>query len=162
MQNWERASMGTEQLTPAQVIEQYRPDTIRLLDYVVYLEKMKGCNVSSKFDQDGLSKHSVTFPVYDATLLRFVKDAENTVFMNRNYRYTYTRMGIKDEADERRVIENCTIRQLDVIGDILSKYVMGGRTKGTVWSEGVRNGVYLAAITKAYDLIHFWENEKEG
>lgn len=152
--------MGTEQLTPEQVIAQYRPDTVKLLDYVVYLEKMNGRIVSSNYDQDGLSKHSVTFPVYDATLLRFVKDVENTVFINRNYRYTYTRMGIRDATDELRVINNCSIRQLDVIGDILSKYIIGGRTKGKVWSEGVRNGVYLTAITKAYDLIHFWENAK--
>lgn len=152
--------MGTEQLTPAQVIEQYRPDTIKLLDYIVYLEKMNGRMVSSNYDQDGLAEHSVTFPVYDATLMQFVKDVENTVYMNRNYRYTYTRFGIKNATDELKVIENCSIRQLDVIGDILSKYIMSGRTKGRVWGEGVRNGVYLAAITKAYDLIHFWENAK--
>ncbi len=152
--------MGTEQLTPAQVIEQYRPDTIKLLDYIVYLEKMNGRMVSSNYDQDGLAEHSVAFPVYDATLMQFVKDVENTVYMNRNYRYTYTRFGIKNATDELKVIENCSIRQLDVIGDILSKYIMSGRTKGRVWGEGVRNGVYLAAITKAYDLIHFWENAK--
>lgn len=152
--------MGTEQLTPAQVIEQYRPDTIKLLDYIVYLEKMNGRMVSSNYDQDGLAEHSVAFPVYDATLMQFVKDLENTVYMNRNYRYTYTRFGIKNATDELKVIENCSIRQLDVIGDILSKYIMSGRTKGRVWGEGVRNGVYLAAITKAYDLIHFWENAK--
>lgn len=152
--------MGTEQLTPAQVIEQYRPDTIKLLDYIVYLEKMNGRMVSSNYDQDGLAEHSVAFPVYDATLMQFVKDMENTVYMNRNYRYTYTRFGIKNATDELKVIENCSIRQLDVIGDILSKYIMSGRTKGRVWGEGVRNGVYLAAITKAYDLIHFWENAK--
>ena len=81
--------------------------------------------------------------------------------MNRNYRYSYTRFRIKDATDELKVIDKCTIRQLDVIGDILSKYVMGGRTKSTVWAEGVRNGVYLAAITKAYELIHFWETGKE-
>lgn len=152
--------MGTEQLTPAQVIEQYRPDTIKLLDYIVYLEKMNGRMVSSNYDQDGLAEHSVAFPVYDATLMQFVKDMENTVYMNRNYRYTYTRFGIKNATDELKVIKNCSIRQLDVIGDILSKYIMSGRTKGRVWGEGVRNGVYLAAITKAYDLIHFWENAK--
>lgn len=153
--------MGTEQLTPAQIISQYRPDTVKLLDYIVYLEKMNGRMVSTNYNEDGLAEHSVPFPVYDATLMQFVKDVEQTVFMNRNYRYTYTRYRIKDATDELKVIENATIRQMDVIGDILSKYIISGRTKGKVWGEGVRNGVYLAAITQAYNLIHFWENAKD-
>lgn len=153
--------MGTESLTPAQVISMYRPDTVKLLDYIVYLEKMNGRAASNNYNQDGLSEHSIVFPVYDGTLMNFIKDAEQTVFMNRNYRYSYTRFRMKDATDEHKVIDKCTIRQLDVIGDILSKYVMGGRTKSTVWAEGVRNGVYLAAITKAYELIHFWETGKE-
>ena len=153
--------MGTEQLTPAQVISKYRPDTVKLLDYIVYLEKMNRRMVSNNNNQDGLSEHSIVFPVYDGTLMSFIKDAEQTVFMNRNYRYSYTRFRIKDATDELKMIDKCTIRQMDVIGDILSRYVMGGRTKSTVWSEGVRNGVYLAALTKAYELIHFWETGKE-
>ena len=153
--------MGTEALTPEQVISMYRPDTVKLLDYIVYLEKMNGRTVSNNYNQDGLSEHSIVFPVYDGTLMSFIKDAEQTVFMNRNYRYSYTRFRMKDATDELKVIDKCTIRQLDVIGDILSKYVMGGRTKSTIWAEGVRNGVYLAAITKAYELIHFWETGKE-
>lgn len=153
--------MGTEALTPAQVISMYRPDTVKLLDYIVYLEKMNGRKASNNFNQDGLSEHSIVFPVYDGTLMNFIKDAEQTVFMNRNYRYSYSRFRMKDATDELKMIDKCTIRQMDVIGDILSRYVMGGRTKSTVWAEGVRNGVYLAAITKAYELIHFWETGKE-
>ena len=153
--------MGTEALTPAKVISMYRPDTVKLLDYIVYLEKMNGRKASNNFNQDGLSEHSIVFPVYDGTLMNFIKDAEQTVFMNRNYRYSYSRFRMKDATDELKMIDKCTIRQMDVIGDILSRYVMGGRTKSTVWAEGVRNGVYLAAITKAYELIHFWETGKE-
>lgn len=153
--------MGTEQLTPAEIISRYRKDTIKLLEYVTYFEKMKGQAVSNKYDREGLSEHSLTFPVYDSNVLHFVKDAENTVFMNRNYRYSYSRYRMKTAEDEKKVIENASIRQMDVIGDILSRYVMGGRTKGNLWSEGVKNGIYLAAITKAYELIHFWENAKE-
>ncbi len=153
--------MGTEQLTASQIISMYRPDTIKLLDYIVYFEKMNGRMASNNYSQDGLTEHSISFPVYDGTLMKFIKEAEQTVFMNRNYRYSYTRFRIKDVTDELKVIDNCTIRQMDVIGDILSKYIMGGRTKATVWSDGVRNGIYLAAITKAYDLIHFWETGKE-
>ena len=153
--------MGTEQLTPAQVISMYRADTLKLYAYLPYFEKMNGQKVSNTFDQDGLSQHSLVFPVYDGNLLRFVKDAEQTAFMNRNYRYTFTRYRIKTAADEHALIDKCTILQLDVIGDILTKYIFGGRTKAALWSEGVRNGVYVAAVTKAYELIHFWETGKE-
>ena len=113
--------MGTEQLTPAQVISMYRADTLKLYAYLPYFEKMNGQKVSNTFDQDGLSQHSLVFPVYDGNLLRFVKDAEQTAFMNRNYRYTFTRYRIKTAADEHALIDKCTILQLDVIGDILTK-----------------------------------------
>jgi hypothetical protein len=42
---------------------------------------------------------------------------------------------------------------MTVLGDILSKYVVLGRTKGLVWSEGVQNGVYLALVLKLKELM---------
>lgn len=152
--------MGTEQLTPSEVIEMYYPDTKKLMGYLLYLEKMSGKSVSNTFNQDGLSEHSLTFPVYDGNLMRFIKDAEQTVFMDRNYRYVYTRYRIKTLEDELDMIKKCTILQMDVLGGILSKYVLGGRTKGTVWSEGAQNGVYLEVIKKADELIRFWESDR--
>lgn len=152
--------MGTEQLTPSEVIEMYYPDTKKLMGYLLYLEKMSGKSVSNTFNQDGLSEHSLTFPVYDGNLMRFIKDAEQTVFMDRNYRYVYTRYRIKTLDDELDMIKKCTILQMDVLGGILSKYVLGGRTKGTVWSEGAQNGVYLEVIKKADELIRFWESDR--
>lgn len=152
--------MGTDQMTPAEIVKKYKPDVERLLPYVSYFEKMSGLSSSSTFNEDGLSEHSLAFPVYDSTLLRFVKDAENSIFMDRNYRYVYTRNHIKTYQDELAAIEKCTIQQLETIGGILSNYVYGGRTKGVVWNQGVKNGVFLAAILKLQELIHFWESSK--
>ena len=152
--------MGTEQLTPSEVIEMYYPDTKKLMGYLLYLEKMSGKSVSNTFNQDGLSEHSLTFPVYDGNLMRFIKDAEQTVFMDRNYRYVYTRYRIKTLDDELDMIKKCTILQMDVLGGILSKYVLGGRKNGTVLSEGAQNGVYLEVIKKADELIRFWESDR--
>ena len=151
--------MGTEQLTPGQVIDMYKADTAKLKLHLAYLEKVSGQVVISTFDQDGISQHSLVFPVYDGNLLRFIRDAEQTVFMDKNYRYVYSRFRIKSAEDELSVIRKCTILQMDVISGILSKYILGGRTKASLWSEGVRNGIFVAAITKADDLIHFWESE---
>ena len=78
--------MGTDQMTPAEIVKKYKPDVERLLPYVSYFGKMSGLSSSSTFNEDGLSEHSLAFPVYDSTLLRFVKDAENSIFMDRNYR----------------------------------------------------------------------------
>lgn len=152
--------MGTEQLTPNEVIEMYYPDTKKLMGYLLYLEKMSGKSVSNTFNQDGLSEHSLVFPVYDGNLMRFIREAEQTAFMDRNYRYVYSRYRIKTLEDELDLIQKCTILQMDVLGGILSKYVLGGRTKATLWSEGAQNGVYLAVIQKADELIHFWESDR--
>ena len=152
--------MGTEQLTPSQVIETYFPDVKKLREYLPYLYKLAGQNGSNTFNQSGLSEHSITFPVYDSNLLRFVREAETTVFMNRNFHYSYTRHRMKTHDDELRVIKNCTILQMDVIGDIISKYVLGGRTKSVMWSEAAKYGIFIAAIEKADELIHYWETDR--
>ena len=153
--------MGTEQLTPNQVIETYFPDVKKLRAYLPYLEKLCGQKGSNTYDQNGLSAHSLSFPVYDSNLLRFVKEAENTVFINRNYHYSYSRLRMKTPEDELKVIENCTILQMNVIGDIISKYVLGGRTKSTLWSTAAKQGIFIAAIEKADALIHFWETNRD-
>ncbi len=153
--------MGTEQLTPSQVIETYFPDVKKLREYLPYLYKLSGHKGSNTFNQDGLSEHSITFPVYDGNLLRFVKEAENTLFMNRNYHYSYSKYRMKSVEDELKVIKNCTILQMNVLGDILSKYVLGGRTKSVLWSEAARHGVFIAVVEKADELIHFWETDRE-
>ncbi len=152
--------MGTEQLTPSEVIEMYYPDTKKLMGYLLYLEKMSGKSVANTFNQDGLSEHSLTFPVYDGNLMRFIKEADQTVFIDRNYRYVYSRYRIKTLEDELNMIKKCTILQMDVLGGIMSKYVLGGRTKSTLWSEGAQNGIYLEIIKKADELIRFWESDR--
>ena len=92
-------------------------------------------------------------PVYDATLLGFVKEVKQTDFLNRNYVYTYSRYRIKTAADELRIISACSLQEITVLGDILSKYVLRGDIKGAVWAEGVQNGVYLALLLKLKELM---------
>ena len=59
-------------------------------------------------------------------------------------------------ADELRFIENAQITDMKTLADILSSYIVRGRTKGVVWPEGVNNGVYYAVISKMKELIEFW------
>lgn len=152
--------MGSEQLTPLEIVEKYKGDVEKLLPYLSYFEKMAGKATATTFNQEGLSEHSLVFPVYDSNLLQFVKAAEATAFMNPNYHYIYSRNHIKSAEDELKLIENCSIQNIDIIGGILSKYIFSGRVKGAVWSQGVKNGVYLKLLLKLQEIIHFWENSK--
>ena len=92
-------------------------------------------------------------PVYDSTLLSFVKEAKSTRFMNRNYVYTFSRYNLRKTQDELNLIADCTLLEVDVLGDILSKYILKGEVKGAYWTEGVRNGVFLAILLKLKELL---------
>ena len=59
-----------------------------------------------------------------------------------------------------RLIQNATIRDMDNLAGILSHYIMGGRTKARLWSEGVTSGIYYALLTKMKSLIEFWDGER--
>ncbi len=150
--------MDTELMTAKQILEEYGKDVRQLSEYIPWLTQKSGAQVSQVYGQDGISDHSLSFPVFDSDLMRFIKDAEASKFMNRNYRYAYTRYKMYNSADEKKQIQKATILQMQLLGDILSKYVMGGRTKARLWNEGVGNGVFLEVISKAKELTDFWAN----
>ena len=71
--------------TRKNLIQRYRPDAERLVPYISWLEGKRGSRVMNSYEGEGVQKTSFTFPVYDATLLHFVKTAQETVFLTRNY-----------------------------------------------------------------------------
>ena len=95
----------------------------------------------------------IQIPVYDSTLLAFVKDARKTKLMDRNYRYTYTRYKIKSVDDELRLLKHAHLRDIDLFKGILSSYVMRGQSKGAVWSEGMQKGVFLELMRRMTALF---------
>ena len=133
------------------IIEQYKPDVQLLIRYIPWLEQKKDEQVVKEYG--GEEETVLAFPVYDSTLLALVKTAQKTCFMNRNYRYIYTRYGIHSVAKEIELIEHATLREMDLLGGILSRYVMSGMTKGSVWPEAVQNGVFLALFKKLQELV---------
>ena len=133
------------------IIEQYKPDVQLLIRYIPWLEQKKDEQVVKEYGRE--EETVLTFPVYDSTLLALVKTAQKTCFMNRNYRYVYTRYGIHSVAKEIELIEHATLREMDLLGGILSRYVMSGMTKGSVWPEAVQNGVFLALFKKLQELV---------
>lgn len=140
-------------LSRDEIIICYQDDVVKLLKFLPWLKNINGANMSSIYDGEGIEETSMAVPVYDGTLLNFIKVANTTEFINRNYVYTYSKYGIRTAKDELRVIDTCTLQDILVLGDILSKYVIKGGVKGAVWSEGVQNGVYLALLLKFKELM---------
>lgn len=138
------------------IVRRYTELLKPLLPFLPWLKMNLGLRVAQD-NGDG----SMLFPVYDGTLLNFVKTAQASEMMNRNYVYTYTREHLETAEDELRFIERAEIRDMEALGDILSRYMLEGNTKGRVWSEGVTNEVYYTLLTKMESLIRAWSNSDE-
>ncbi|MBQ0042506.1 MAG: hypothetical protein KBS85_04165 [Lachnospiraceae bacterium] len=141
----------------SQLIQEYRTDIQKLSKYIPWLETKTGNDVESNYNAGGEGGHTVSFPVFDSTLLAFVRDAQETVMMNENYVYTYSRNGFKTSADELAFINNATIKDIQALGDILSKYVLMGRYKSRMWTEGVQNRIFIEVLLKLKYLVEFWD-----
>ncbi len=140
-----------------QVVNEYKSDVQKLLRYLPWLEEKVSQNVSENFEGAGITESSISFPVYDGTLMSFVKEVQRTNLLDRNYVYVYSRHQIRTVNDELRVIGRCGITEMDVLKGILSKYIMGGMTKGRLWSDAVRDGIFLNIIKKMKENLEFWD-----
>ena len=140
-----------------QVVQDYKPDVERLIRYLPWLEQKAGKAVSETYSGSGIAEHSITFPVYDSTLLAFVKEVQRTTLVDRNYRYIYSRHRIVTLEDELRMISRADITQMDVLKGILSKYIMGGMTKGRMWTEAVEKRIFLNIVQKMKENLEFWD-----
>lgn len=139
------------------VIEEYKPDVERLIRYLPWLEQKAGGSVSQNFTDSGIGENSIPFPVYDSTLLSFIKEVQRTTLLDRNYQYIYSRHRIRTLEDEQRAIAQADITRMDVLKGILSKYVMGGMTKGRLWSDAVKDRIFLNCIKKMKENVELWD-----
>lgn len=138
------------------LVARYKDDVELLTKYLGYFElHLNKDDTQQKYNSSDLA-HSMSFPVYDSELMNFVRDCESTKMIDRNYVYVYTRVGITNLKDELEFIDSAEIRDIADLAGILSKYIIEGRTKGVVWSEGVKNGVYYKLISKMQELIKKW------
>ena len=99
----------------------------------------------------------MSFPVYDATLLNFIREASNSALMDRNYSYVYTRNRIKTHEDERKIIGKAELKDWELLRGILSKYVLGGFTKGMLWSQGVQENIFCMVLGRMQKIIEHWD-----
>ena len=142
-----------------QMVEEYRAAAEPLFKYLPWMEKNAGRAVSRNYQGNGLSKNSMSFPVYEATLMNFVREAAASPLMNRNYVYVYTRNRIRNHADEKRLIAGAELKDWEILGGILSKYVLEGRTKATLWGEAVQEDIFLLVLRKMQEIIKYWSKK---
>lgn len=140
-----------------ELVNEYRADITKLAKYIPWLEQKSGKEVSRMYTGQELELKSISFPTYDSTLLSFVKEAKNTKLMDKNYAYVYSRYRIRDYRDEWKLIETAKITDIPMLKGILSKYVLKGMTKGTVWSEAVEKQIFLRVLVKMKELVEFWD-----
>lgn len=140
-----------------EMVAKYSPDVDKLASFIPWLEEKYGLEVKKNFDNPDIVSGSVSFPVYDGYLMTFINTADQTMFMDPNYVYTYSHQRIRSKEDEEAFIERCNaLKDIPALGHIVAKYVLGGRTKAILWSEGVKNGVLLTAISKMQDILKIY------
>lgn len=139
------------------IVSRYRPELEKIVPYVRWLKDNSKHDVAQSYSNSDLK--SMPFPVYDSNLLAFVKACQTTNLLDRNYVYVYSRNHLNSAKDEIAFIQDASITDMDDLAGILSKYILGGMTKGTVWAEGVYNGVLCLVVEKMDELCKFWGME---
>ena len=142
------------------IVSRYRPEVSKLVPYLRWLKDNAKAEVAQSYNSSDLK--SMPFPVYDSNLLAFVKAAQSTNLLDRNYVYVYSRNHLNNAKDELMFIADAEIRDMEDLAGILSKYILSGMTKGSVWAEGVANGVLYNVIWKMDELLKIWGHEMSG
>ncbi len=138
-----------------EMLKEYRGVVGEIAEYLPWLERKSGENSVSVYTPDG-AQNTIAIPVYDSTLLAFVKMLEKTGRMNRNYEYVFRNYKIYSVEDEISLIHRADLKDMDMLFAILSKYVIKGRTKGVYWNEAVENGIFYEVVKKMKELVEFW------
>ncbi|MCR4909065.1 MAG: hypothetical protein K5985_09550, partial [Lachnospiraceae bacterium] len=125
--------------------------------YIPYFKARKAKDVSSAYDGK-YGQSSLAFPVFDSTLMDFIKVASKTALIDRNYVYIYSRGRIKSHKEELELIHKAGLRDAGTLKGIFSKYVLEGRTKANRWAEGVEYGIYLGVIEQMQKILDFYKS----
>lgn len=150
-------SVENENLFRQETIQKYRGIMDKLFRYIPWFEQKLGQKTSHLYQGDDMPAASMPIAVYDSTLLAFVKEMQSTGLMNRNYVYVFSRNGLRTVSDELSWIQKAELKNIEDIFGIMAKYVLGGMTKGDMWTQAVENGVFLNALVKIKELLEVYE-----
>lgn len=137
--------------------QQYKEALMPYLRYLPWFEEHAGKLTGSSYNGSMDGNNTMSFPVYDSTLLSFVKEMGRSSFMDRNYAYLYSRKRIKTPEDERKIIKAANIQDWDVLCSILSRYVLGGNTKAQLWTQAVKENIFLMVLQKMQEIVEYWD-----
>ena len=140
------------------LMQDYKMKITPLTDYLPWLQQATEKAVVSTYSGDGIGESSLSFPVFSPELMAFIKARNVSGLMDRNYPYVYSRKGIRTHDEERRIIVGATWKEWDVLCGILSKYVLGGRTKALLWKEGISEQIFYLAVSRMQEITDFWYN----
>lgn len=149
--------MNDTRISREEVVENFKPTIEFLARYIPWLEKQTGKTVTGSYRGDGQVKQSFSIPVYDSTLLAFIKDVSKTNYIDKNYQYVYSRNHIKTFEDEWKAIENTDIMHMEILCGIMSRYILGGMTKSIFWKNGIEYEIFLRVLKKTKEIIEFWD-----
>lgn len=135
----------------------YKAELTPLLRYLSWLEQNAGDDKTQLYDSGEAETRTMAFPIFDGTLLSFLREADKTSFMDRNYVYVYSRLGLKTPEDEKKAIENATIQEWNVLCGIFTKYVRGGMTQSYLWRQGMKESIFYLLLAKMKEIVEFWD-----
>ena len=138
-------------------VEEYKKIVSPFFKYISWLERSAGSSVSSLYKGQNIEESSMSFPVYDGTLLNFVKQLSKSDLMDHNYHYVYSRYRIQTPEQERDLIAKATITEWGNLKAVLSKYVLGGMTKAILWNQGVEEQIFYLVIKQMKTIIEWWD-----
>ncbi len=140
-----------------QLVQEYEQTVTPFLRYLPWFEKNAGGTGSTLYEGQNASEGTMRFPVYDSTLMSFVREMSKSSLMDRNYSYVYSRNRIKTHEDERKRIASAGLEDWGILRGILSRYVLGGMTKGALWSEAVKEDIFYLTLKQMQKIIEFWD-----
>lgn len=97
-----------------ELMKKYRDISQSLLRYIPYFEQKKG-QKNYQIYQGEQNTNSVAIPVYESTLLSFVKEVQRTGLVDRNYVYALSRNGIRTHEDEMRALDRVEFKDIELI-----------------------------------------------
>ena len=60
---------------------------------------------------------------------------------------------LRTVQDEKRWIASAQLKNIEDVFAIMAKYVLGGMTRGNLWTDAIENGIFLEALLKIRELL---------
>ena len=127
-----------------QLLQEYKKQALPFLRYLPYFEKNAGQAGGTMYQGDASGGNVMRFPVYDGTLMEFVREASRSPLMDRNYSYVYTRNRIRTHEDERRIIQ---------AADLKDCVIAAGRYTSAATSRGFLPSFFNFTASLAADVV---------